>query len=142
MTYWLPDVNVWLAMHSERHELHRAALAWFNGLDDDQTLVFCRQTQLGLFRLLTTEAVMGEDVRTQRQCWAIYEEWLAGGRAVLQPEPSGLDPAFRARTLAPEPASKTWTDSYLGAFTEAGHFTLITFDKVLVAKTKGAVLLA
>ena len=143
MTSWLlPDVNVWLALSTERHQHHRTTLAWFETLDETQPLVFCRQTQLGLFRLLTNPAVMGEETLTQRQCWAIYEEWLGEGRAILQPEPPEIDAAFRARTLAPEPATKTWTDAYLAAFAEAGHLTLVTFDKALAGRAKGAVLLA
>ncbi len=83
MTSWLlPDVNVWLALHYQRHEHYGIAQAWFDRLDERTMLVFCRQTQLGFFRLLTTSAVMGKDTRTQRQCWTIYEDWLAGGRAV------------------------------------------------------------
>jgi toxin-antitoxin system PIN domain toxin len=139
MTSWLPDVNVWLALHSERHEHHRAALAWFNGLDDEQVLVFCRQTQLGLFRLLTTEAVMGEDVRAQRQCWAIYDEWLANRRAILGSEPAELEEQFRSRTVASQPGPKIWADAYLAAFAKSGNYTLVTFDKTLAAKTKDAI---
>lgn len=116
------------------------AEAWFDGLDD-QMLVFCRQTQLGFFRLLTNPAVMGDETVTQQQCWAIYEEWLAEGRAVLQIEPTGIEPAFRARTLASEPAHKTWMDAYLAAFAEAAGLTLVTFDRALAAKVEGSIIL-
>jgi toxin-antitoxin system PIN domain toxin len=141
MTSWLlPDINVWVAMHHQRHEHHMVAEAWFDGLDD-QMLVFCRQTQLGFFRLLTNPAVMGDETVTQQQCWAIYEEWLAEGRAVLQIEPTGIEPAFRARTLASEPAHKTWMDAYLAAFAEAAGLTLVTFDRALAAKVEGSIIL-
>lgn len=142
MTSWLPDVNVWLALHFERHEHHRIAHAWFNALDEQQPLHFCRQTQLGFFRLLTTPAVMGTDALLQRQSWAIYDEWLARGRAIHQPEPSGIEMAFRARTLSAEPAPKSWMDAYLAAFAETTHLTLVTFDRGLAGKVTGAVLLA
>jgi toxin-antitoxin system PIN domain toxin len=143
MTSWLlPDVNVWLALHYQRHEHYWTAQAWFDRLDERTMLVFCRQTQLSFFRLLTTSAVMGTDTRTQRQCWIIYEDWLAGGRAVHQPEPPGIEAAFRARTSAADPAPKTWADAYLAAFAESAALTLVTFDKALAGKAKGAVLLA
>ncbi len=142
MTSWLlPDVNVWVAIHHQRHQHHLATLGWFKGLDEHRMLVFCRQTQLGLFRLLTTAAAMGEETITQHQCWAIYQEWIAGGRAVQQSEPDGIDRAFRARTLATEPAPKTWMDAYLAAFSDKAGLTLVTFDKALAAKAAGALLL-
>ena len=141
MRSWLlPDINVWVAMHHERHEHHRTAQAWFDGLGSEM-LVFCRQTQLGFFRLLTTPAVMGDETVTQRQCWTIYEEWLAGERALLQAEPPGIEAAFRTRTIAREPAPKTWMDAYLAAFAETAGLRLVTFDRALAAKGKGAVLL-
>jgi toxin-antitoxin system PIN domain toxin len=142
MTSWLlPDVNVWVALHHVQHQHHQITLGWFKGLREDRTLVFCRQTQLGLFRLLTTAAVMGDETITQHQCWTIYSKWVAGGRAVQQPEPAAIDRAFRARTLAAEPAPKTWMDAYLAAFAETSGLTLVTFDKALAAKAKGALLL-
>jgi len=142
MTSWLlPDVNVWVALQHQRHQHHRATLEWFNNLAERQVLVFCRQTQLGMFRLLTMAAIMGNEMLTQQQCWDIYQKWMAGGRAVMQHEPDGIDNAFRARTQAIEPAPKTWTDAYLAAFAETAALTIVTFDKALAAKAKGAVLL-
>lgn len=142
MTSWLlPDVNVWVAMHHERHDHHQLVLGWFNALPEEQLLVFCRQTQLSLFRLLTTEAVMGKEILSQRQCWALYARWMAGGRAVERTEPAGISNAFRARTMAREPSPKTWVDAYLAAFAEAAGLTLVTLDKALAGKAKGALLL-
>ena len=141
-TSWLlPDVNVWVALHHERHGHHGVARAWFDGLDEQATLVFCRQTQLGMFRLLTMSAVMGDEAITQRQCWRIYDEWMAGGRAVEQTEPPEAAVLFRGLTSAAAPNPKTWTDSYLAAFAEAAGLTLVTFDKALAGRVKGAVLL-
>jgi toxin-antitoxin system PIN domain toxin len=137
----LPDVNVWVALHHEQHAHHTTAVAWFDRLNPEQILVFCRQTQLGFFRLLTTPAVMGDETISQRQCWALYEEWLGGGRAVEQPEPTDLGERFRNRTMASVGAPKVWMDAYLAAFAEAGGFALITLDKALAGKVKGGVLL-
>ena len=134
----LPDINIWVAMHHRRHGHHTTAKAWFDGVDDGM-LVFCRQTQLGFFRLLTNPAVMGEETVTQKECWAIYENWIASGWAMMQSEPSGIDPAFRARTRADEPATRIWMDAYLAAFSEAAGLTLVTFDRGLAARVRGAV---
>jgi toxin-antitoxin system PIN domain toxin len=137
----LPDTNVWVALHHQRHAHHRVTLDWFNALNEQNTLIFCRQTQLEFFRLLTTSAVMGRETLTQRQCWERYAQWLAGGRAIERSEPVGVREAFQSRTMAAEPAPKTWMDAYLSAFAETAQLTLVTFDKSLATKAKGALLL-
>ena len=60
-----PDINVWVALTYEGHAHHSTAVEWFTNVNPDSTLVFCRFTQLCLLRLLTTEAVMGDEVMTQ-----------------------------------------------------------------------------
>jgi len=127
-------------MHHQRHARHNAAEAWYEGLNEP-LLVFCRQTQLGFFRILTTEAVMENEALTQQQCWTLYEKWIAGGFAIEQPEPLDIGPAFRARTFAAEPAPRTWMNAYLAAFAECAGLTLVTFDRALAARTKGSILL-
>jgi toxin-antitoxin system PIN domain toxin len=137
----LPDVNVWVALHHQVHEHHESALAWFDGLDAERTLVFCRQTQIGFFRLLTTGAVMGDEVLTQRQCWTLYRQWISGRKATLENEPATVSQAFEQRTMADASSPKEWMDAYLAAFAETAGIQLVTFDRALAAKVKGAVLL-
>ena len=73
-SFLFPDVNVWLALSYQRHVHHPAAKAWFERLDENARLCFCRFTQLGLLRLLTTDAVMGEDkVLSQAEAWRAYD---------------------------------------------------------------------
>jgi toxin-antitoxin system PIN domain toxin len=132
---------MWVAMHHQRHAHHNAAEGWYESLNEP-LLVFCRQTQLGFFRILTTLAVMGDETLAQRQCWTIYEQWLASGFAIEQPEPLDIGPAFRARTFAAEPSPKTWMDAYLAAFAECAGLTLVTFDRTLAAKSKDSILLS
>jgi hypothetical protein len=59
MTSLFPDINLWVALTYEGHVHHAVAAAWFGKLPPDATFAFCRFTQLGLLRLLTTKAVMG-----------------------------------------------------------------------------------
>jgi hypothetical protein len=136
-----PDVNVWLALCYPVHVHNDVATGWFASLDESAEFVFCRQTQMGLFRLMTTEAVLGRDVMTQRQCWAIYDRWIEGGKAILLGEPVGLGAAMRLRTSGDSPSPKTWADAYLAAFAEAAHLTLVTFDRALAQRARGSVLL-
>jgi toxin-antitoxin system PIN domain toxin len=138
---FLPDINVWIALQYEAHRHHAAAVAWFRSLDDGASLAFCRHTQIGMFRLLTTDAVMHGTPLTQKQCWGIYAQWTDGGRAFLRFEPDGLDPAFQRLTSADAPSPKSWADAYLAAFAEKANLTLVTFDRALAAKAKDAILL-
>jgi len=137
-----PDVNVWVALNFDRHAHHVAAKQWYEAMPASATLVFCRQTQLGLFRILTTTAVMGPEVLTQAGCWLLYDRWVATGQVVWADEPQDLEARLRAFTGHAAASPKEWMDAYLAAFAEAGKLTLVTFDRALAAKAKGAVLLS
>jgi uncharacterized protein len=135
---FLPDINVWIALHYEAHRHHEVAVAWFRTLDHQVALAFCRHTQLGMFRLLTTDAMMQGAPLTQKQCWGIYTQWIDGGRAFLHAEPAGLDTEFQRLTSADAPSPKVWADAYIAAFAEAAGLTLVTFDRALAGVAKGA----
>jgi toxin-antitoxin system PIN domain toxin len=136
-----PDVNVWLALNYDKHTHNLAAIRWYEALDPSTVIIFCRHTQLGLFRLLSTESVMKQDAMNQLQCWQIYDRWIDSGQAFLAQEPIGLEARMRARTIAESPSPKTWADAYLAAFAEAAHLTLVTFDRALAGKARESILL-
>ncbi len=121
--------------------MHHAAAAWFTDLSADATLAFCRFTQLGLLRLLTAAAVMGDEVMTQPQAWASYDRWLQDPRVTLVDEPTGVETHFRALTRLRQPAPRDWPDSFLAAFATVGQLTLVTFDRRLRAKAKSVLVL-
>jgi predicted nucleic acid-binding protein len=104
-------------------------------------LAFCRLTQLGLLRLLTTKVVMGDEVMTQPQAWAAYDQWLQDPRVEFLDEPTALEARFRSLTRLRQPATKDWADSYLAAFATVGQLTLVTFDRGLRTKVKSIVVL-
>jgi len=60
------DANVWLALLWSRHIHSERAKEWFDRSAEEQ-FFFCRFTQLTVLRLLTTESVMGKDVRNLAQ---------------------------------------------------------------------------
>jgi toxin-antitoxin system PIN domain toxin len=136
-----PDVNVWVALNYGRHAHHGVAQRWYEAQPASARLVFCRQTQLALFRILTTIAVMEQDVLTQQACWQLYDRWVLTGQVVWADEPRDLETALRTRTAAATASPKMWMDAYLAAFAEGGHLTLVTFDRALAGKVEGAVLL-
>ena len=141
MTLLFPDINVWVALTYEGHVHHEAAATWFAGLKPEASLVFCRLTQLGLLRLLTTPAVMGDEVMTQPQAWAAYDRWHQDPRIGFADEPAETEARFRSLTRLRQPATKDWADSYLAAFATAGTLTLVTFDRGLRAKAKSILVL-
>jgi|SRR5580704_4355679 toxin-antitoxin system PIN domain toxin len=134
-----PDINVWLALASSIHIHHKQAKSWYESLGDEE-LVFCRFTQLGLLRLLTTAAVMGTEVLTQQQAWHIYDGFLKNGGAQFLHEPRSLEDSFRRLSRHSSASPKDWADSYLAAFALETGAKLITFDKALAAKAKGSVI--
>jgi hypothetical protein len=50
-------------------------------------MLFCRVTQIGLLRLLTSEIVMREDVLSTRKAWNVYQSVLEDNRIQFAPEP-------------------------------------------------------
>jgi uncharacterized protein len=140
-SFHFPDVNVWLALSYERHEHHLAARAWLDSLSDYDSICFSRFTQLGLLRLLTTEAVMGRNVMNQQQAWEIYDAWINDDRVLLAEETAGLEAIFRRLSQSSQPSSKSWADAYLAAFASAAGMSLVTFDRGLRGKLHDLVLL-
>jgi uncharacterized protein len=138
-TSLFPDINVWVALTYDGHTHHSSAAKWFGTLPPESSFAFCRFTQLGLLRLLTTEAVMSDDVMTQPQAWAAYDRWLGDPRFAFVDEPATLETRFRVLTRLRQPATKDWADSYLAAFATAGQLTLVTFDRGLSSKAKSAI---
>lgn len=124
----LCDVNLLLAGCYDRHLHHPVALAWLDK-QDELSLVICRQTQLGLLRLLTNSAVMGADVCTLMQAWEVYETILSDERFDFYAEPLGLEPFLRKYTQIGRVSPKFWQDAYLAAFARAGKLHLATFDE-------------
>lgn len=133
MTLFFLDVNVWLALSVSGHSHNGDALNWLDRLPDDSTLIFSRFTQLGLLRLLTNTAVMGDETLTLGEAWAVYDRWLQDPRVEFYPEPRHVDAGFRRATepFADKAAAKWVGDCWLLAYAEAAQARLVTFDQAL-----------
>jgi toxin-antitoxin system PIN domain toxin len=140
-SFLFPDINVWIALTYEGHVHHEPAARWFATLPADARLFFCRFTQLGLLRLLTSEVVMESEAMDQPQAWHTYDRWLEDERVSFLDEPPGLDRIFRGLTRLRRPATKDWADSYLCSFASASQLSLLTFDRALHRKYRPSVLL-
>lgn len=127
MTY-LPDVNVWIALTSNRHVHHARVAEWLRAIEDDQ-IAFCRISELGFLRLLTNNHVMGTDVLSPVQAWRVYAEWRFDDRVIFLPEGGGFSEQWRVLGAHISGGPNAWTDAYLAAFAVDANATIITLDR-------------
>src|SRR5438046_2868378 len=99
MASFFPDLNVWLAVSVDGHVHHKNCWNWLSQLNTDVRLIFSRYTQVGLLRLLTNAATMGDETLTLGKAWTVYDRWLADPRVHFYPEPRNFDAAFRGSTV-------------------------------------------
>lgn len=92
------DVNVWLALASDRHVHHDIARIWFASLDGGEA-AFCRITQMGFLRLLTNSRVVGNESLSQRNAWTVYEDLSRDKRVTFTPESAEVEPVWKRCTL-------------------------------------------
>lgn len=124
------DANVWVALIWDYHAHSVTAQRWFAQASGER-FSFCRLTQLTVLRLLTTQAVMGDDTQTTASAWKLWDRVNADGRIALIDEPPGLEVDFRLRSQLPSRSPKVWADAYLLAFAAAAGLRLVTFDRSL-----------
>jgi hypothetical protein len=61
-------------------------------LFEAQPQFFCRFTQLTVLRLLTSAAVMGNDVRKMPEAWELWDKVCADDRVAYLSEPRAIEP--------------------------------------------------
>ena len=123
------DVNLLLALVTDRHAHHAEAVHWLDGVSADEA-VTCRVAQTGLMRLLNNPAVMREEALDTAACWVLWRRLLEDERFRFSPiEPIGLDAAFERFTRGREYTPRLWTDAYLAAYAVTAGMKLVTFDK-------------
>jgi uncharacterized protein len=138
---FLPDVNVWVALASARHVHAIRCSRWLDRIESDE-VAFCRITQMGLLRLLTNTAVMGNDVLASRDAWRVYGAFLVDSRIRFALEPFALEAHWRKLTAHGKPTPKIWTDAYLAAFARAAEMQLVTLDRAVLGWAPEALLLS
>lgn len=128
----LPDVNIWLALALSGHSHHSAARAWINRQQEAESIFFCRATQQGLVRLLTTAAVLscyGIPPLTNRVAWAVIDRFMKDDRIGFAHEPAGVEDVWKKWAIRDTPSPKLWMDAWLAAFAMSCGFEMITTDK-------------
>jgi toxin-antitoxin system PIN domain toxin len=128
----LVATGVWLAAVWGRHVHQPVAADWFGKETVD--IAFCRVTQMGLLRLLSNPAIMGEDAIDRSEAWRTYDQLWADERVLWAGEPADLDAVWRAISARNDMSHKLWIDDYLAAFAQATDATLITLDRKVPAR--------
>lgn len=124
------DQNIWLALVTRAHAHHAETLHWWRRLDG--TAYFCRSTQQGLLRLLTTASVFAHYAlppRSQDQAWEIYEGLLADPKIDFLPEPASVEKRWKQLTSSPLSSPKAWMEAWLAAVAITAEMPLTTFDQ-------------
>src|ERR1700746_3861043 len=125
------DANVWLALLWGGHIHSERAREWLGGCPGEE-FFFCGFTQLTVFRLLTSAAVMGNDVRKMPEAWELWDKVCADDRGAYLSEPEAIKPEFLPESTTLGTSSpKVWADSYLLAFATVAGLKFVTFDRAL-----------
>lgn len=140
MSNFFLDANVVLALLWDRHMHSEQARRWFYE-DSEEDFFFCRFTQIAVLRLLTTQSVMGNDVRNMAGAWAAWDRLVVDSRVRFMNEPVHIEIAFRSQSRLLTPSPKVWADAYLLAFASLAGLTLVTFDRSLRSRTADVLVL-
>jgi len=124
------DANVWLALLWSRHAHSEKAREWFERSSEEKFL-FCRITQITVLRLLTTAAIMGNDVKKMHEAWELWDRVCADDRVEFLAEPEAIEQEFRPLSVRQSLSPKVWVDAYLLAFASVAGLKLVTFDRAL-----------
>ena len=127
-----PDINVWLALAAPEHVHSALARRWWDG--EDGTIAFCRLTQLGFLRLVTTAAVMDGKPLTISEAWRVYDRFYDDDRVTFISEPPEVEKRFREKAAGKTASPKIWADAWLLAVAQAAEGALVTLDKALAPR--------
>jgi hypothetical protein len=124
----LPDLNIWLALSSEDHPMHRLALDYWRR-EAPSSLAFCRVTAIGLPRLLCQKTHPASIPFTPAEAWEMYQSWRSKEGVFLQPDPEGVEERLASFVKLGLVIPRLWTDAYLAAFAMAAGHRLVSFDR-------------
>jgi hypothetical protein len=89
---------------------------------------------MGLLRLLSNPAILGDDAVDRSQAWRTFDQLWADERILWADEPAELVAVWRAISARDDKSHKLWTDDYLAAFAQASDATLVTLDRKIPAR--------
>lgn len=127
-----PDINVWLAIATPEHIHAGVARNWWE--QESGAIAFCRLTQLGILRLVTTAAAMDGKPLTMAEAWRVYDRFYDDERVTFISEPPEVEKRFREKATGKTASPKVWADAWLLAVAQTAEGTLVTFDKALASR--------
>lgn len=127
-----PDMNVWLALASVEHIHSELARNWWE--NEVGTIAFCRLTQLGFLRLMTTAAAMDGKPLTIADAWRVYDRLYDDDRVTFVAEPVEVEKRFREKAVGRTASPKVWADAWLLATAQEAGGVLVTLDKALAGR--------
>ncbi|MBP7140421.1 MAG: PIN domain-containing protein [Opitutaceae bacterium] len=126
----LCESNVFLALALASHPHHAKAVAFMDLLPDEESVYFCRLTQQSFLRLLTLEALMKEDVRTNSEAIDVWRKLRLDIRVgFIRDDPDGVEACWLKLARYGSPAPKRWMDAYLAALAINLEMRFVTFDR-------------
>jgi toxin-antitoxin system PIN domain toxin len=127
-----PDINVWLALAAHEHIHSALARRWWK--EESGAIGFCRLTQLGFLRLVTTAAAMDGKPLTISEAWRVYDRFYDDDRVMFVSEPPEIEKRFREKAVGKTASPKVWADAWLLAVAQTAEGALVTFDKALASR--------
>ncbi|MFZ0393588.1 MAG: TA system VapC family ribonuclease toxin [Terracidiphilus sp.] len=127
-----PDLNVWLALATPEHVHARMARQWWDG--EAGQIAFCRLSQLGFLRLVTTAAVMDGKPLGISEAWRVYDRFYEDDRVTFVHEPREAELRFREKAAGRTASPKIWADAWMLAIAQGSGGTLVTFDNALASR--------
>ncbi len=126
----LVDSNVLVALVLEAHPHHEITRRWVGGLASADRLILCRASQMSFLRLLTTEALLKSETRTNDEALEVLDLLLASSQfGFMADEPPSLGDRWRQLTGLGVAAPKRWMDAYLAAWAIQAGMRLVTLDR-------------
>lgn len=128
----LPDVNVWLALTLSGHAHHKLVRSWFENQTKPNSIHFCRATQLGLLRLLTTKSVTAPyrvPPLKNIEAMQVLDTLLDDECITLSQEPENIMTTWKTYACQNSASPKLWMDAWLAAFAICGGYKFVTLDK-------------
>jgi hypothetical protein len=125
-------MNLWLALASVEHVHSELARNWWE--NEEGTIAFCRLTQLGFLRLMTTAAAMDGKPLTIAEAWRVYDRLYDDDRVTFVAEPVEVEKRFREKAVGRTASPKVWADAWLLATAQEAGGILVTLDKALAGR--------